>query len=78
MRDIEHSVMDFLTDFPGGSSIGPETELMQAGILDSVGLVRLIMFLESEFRISIADSEIAPDSFASPAAITAFVKRKQS
>jgi acyl carrier protein len=76
MRDIERSVMAFLGDIPSDRPILLETELMQAGVLDSINLVRLIQYLEAEFGISIADEEIAPQIFASPASIAAFVASK--
>ena len=76
MKNIERQVMGFLADFPADQPIARDTELMEAGVLDSTGLVRLILFLESEFKIIINDHEIAPESFSSPAAIASFVESK--
>ena len=78
MSDVETAVMEFLAEIPTDRPISRETELMEQGILDSTSLVRLILFLESRFRILIDDSEIAPESFASVAAIGAFVQRKRA
>lgn len=73
MQDVVARVLGFLAEIPAGREIGADTELMQQGVLDSTGLVRLILFLESEFRILIADHEITPERFASPSTIAAFV-----
>ncbi|MHB1103727.1 MAG: acyl carrier protein [Devosia sp.] len=51
---------------------------MEAGILDSFGVVRLIQFIEVEFNIHIADSDIGPSIFASGAAISDYVERKRA
>jgi acyl carrier protein len=76
MRDVESSVMRFLAEIPTDRPIKPDTELMTLGVLDSTALVRLILFLESEFKITIFDTEITPESFATPRAIAAFITGK--
>lgn len=78
MEQIERSVMAFMSDIESDTPILLDTALMERGLLDSIGLVRLIQYLEAEFGISIADSEIAPEIFISPATIAAFVARKQA
>jgi D-alanine--poly(phosphoribitol) ligase subunit 2 len=61
---------------PARPAVGPDTALMENGILDSTGLVQLIMFLESTFGIVVTDSDVAPETFATPNAIAAFVEAK--
>lgn len=60
-----------------GSAIGPETNLFEAGVLDSFGLIELVKFLEKEFSISIEDEEIASPALASLAGMTSLVERKR-
>jgi acyl carrier protein len=55
-----------------------DTELMEAGVLDSFGVVRLIQFMEEEFGISIPESDIGPALFASPGAISSYIEQKRS
>jgi acyl carrier protein len=68
--------MGFLAGMPARSPISPDTELMEGGFLDSTGLVQLIMFLETTFGIVVADSDVVPETFATPTSIAAFVATK--
>jgi len=55
----------------------PETaSLLDAGIIDSTGVLELVCFLESQFAIEIADDEMLPENLDSIAAISAYVQRK--
>jgi acyl carrier protein len=54
-----------------------DTLLMEEGIVDSVAMLAVIMFLESEFGIKVDDLEIMPENLESIARIAAFVAGKQ-
>ena len=47
-------------------------------LLDSVGLFRLIAFLEEEFSVVIEDEEITPQNFGTVARMAALVESKRS
>jgi len=46
-------------------------------IIDSLGMLELVAFLEKEFGITIADTELIPDNLDSLARVCAFVERKR-
>ena len=50
--------------------------LFSAGIIDSLGQIKLICFLEKEFRILINADELILENFNSVKKITDFVERK--
>jgi acyl carrier protein len=50
--------------------------LLDAGLIDSTGVLELVAFLESEFLISMADADIVPANLDSIAAIVAYVNGK--
>jgi acyl carrier protein len=50
--------------------------LLESGILDSLGILDLVTFLEQEFSITIADDELVPDNFQTIDGIVAFVERR--
>ena len=52
------------------------TQLMEAGILDSTGVMELVAFLESSFGIVIAEEDIIPGNLNSLENISTFVIRK--
>ena len=61
----------------GGAAIGPDTSLLDSGLIDSTGILELVSFLESEFGIVVADEEVVPEHFESVRAIAAFVDAKR-
>jgi len=57
-------------------SLPEHASLLDAGIIDSTGVLELVCFLESQFAIEIADDEMLPENLDSIAAISAYVQRK--
>lgn len=47
------------------------------GLLDSLGLLRLIQFLEETFRIQVGDGDVGEENFGTLERLAAFVSRKQ-
>jgi acyl carrier protein len=55
-----------------------DTLLIEAGVVDSLGIVRLVSFVESEFGISVGDTELLPEHFESIRTLSDFVEEKQT
>lgn len=55
-----------------------DASLIQAGILDSVGVLSLVTFLEETFEITVTDDEVEPENLDSIDAVTAFVTKKKA
>ena len=53
-------------------------DLIQSGIIDSLGIQKLIAFLESRFSINIADEELVPENFESIESIDSFIRNKHN
>lgn len=58
------------------NAIGDEDSLVRGGILDSTGIYELIMFIEEEFKFTIAPEEMTPDNFDTLVLIDAFISNK--
>lgn len=58
------------------NAIGDRDSLVRGAILDSTGIYELIMFIEDEFKFTIAPEEMTPDNFDTLDTIDAFVARK--
>ena len=54
-----------------------DTLLLECGVLDSLALLSLLMFLEEEFSISVDDYEVIPENFSTIDAICAYVRSRQ-
>lgn len=67
---------DFLYARPD-VSLGEEDSLLTNGIIDSMGIMELIAFVESEFAITIEDEEITEENLGTLGAIARFVAGKR-
>jgi acyl carrier protein len=55
--------------------IDPSESLLERGLVDSVGLLNLISFLESETGVRIPEDAMIPDNFESVETMEALVSR---
>ena len=59
------------------SALKDDQSLLDAGIIDSTGVLEIVQFLESDFGIKVEDTEIVPENVDSILRIAAFIGRKQ-
>jgi acyl carrier protein len=59
------------------AALKDDVSLMQAGIIDSTGVLELIMFLEEQFGVKVSDEEMTPENLDSVDRIAAFVGSKR-
>jgi len=57
-------------------SIKVDTSIFDSGLLDSMGLLFLIEFLNDEFGVEVNDEELNPKNFESINSIVSFVEGK--
>lgn len=50
--------------------------LLEAGLIDSTGILELVAFIETEFSIQMADADIVPDNLDSIETIVRYVESK--
>lgn len=58
-------------------ALDDNVSLMQTGVIDSTGVLELIMFLREQFSIEVADEEMVPENLDTVRNIVAFVERKR-
>lgn len=58
------------------TDLKPDESLLDSGIMDSTGILELVLFLEEKFSITIADEEIIPENLDSIKNIMAFLTKK--
>jgi acyl carrier protein len=57
--------------------LGGDVDLLQQGILDSTGVLEVVMFLEKDLGVNVDDAELVPENFGSINRLVGFVERKQ-
>jgi acyl carrier protein len=60
------------------SRLADSDSLMGKGIVDSTGILELIMHVEETYNVKVRDEEMIPDNFDSVANIVAFIERKRA
>lgn len=65
----------YLTD---PAQLVDDASLIESGIVDSTGILDVILFIEGEFDIHVGDRDATPENLDSIARIAAFVSRKQA
>ena len=61
----------------GDQNLADNQSLLEAGVVDSTGVLELVAFLEDTFHLQIADKDIIPQNLDTVDAINAFVERSQ-
>ena len=58
--------------------LADDTSLLETGVLDSLSLLRLVVFLEERFGIGVGDTDLLPENFSSVNAICAYVRVREA
>jgi acyl carrier protein len=77
--EIKGKVKSFIREnflFDSLVEIGDDESLLEKGIIDSTGVLELILYLEEEFGIKIEDAEVIPENLDSLSNIEALLKNK--
>jgi acyl carrier protein len=56
--------------------LGNTTPLLETGVLDSLSLLRLVVFVQERFGITVDDVDLVPEHFASVDAICAYLRSR--
>lgn len=56
-------------------TLAVDDNLIEKGLLDSLGILRVVSFCEEQFGVSIPDTEVLPDNMESVQAIAGLVER---
>jgi acyl carrier protein len=65
----------FTTD---DSALANNDSFLDKGIIDSTGILELVMYLEEELGLTVADEELLPENLDSINNLVKFVERKQA
>jgi acyl carrier protein len=60
------------------AELSDDLSLIDSGIVDSTGMLDVILFIEDEFSIHVADTETVPENLETIARIAEYVTRKQA
>jgi acyl carrier protein len=80
--NISAQVRELIRDnflFRQGVDNLPDTDsLIETGVIDSAGVLTLVVVLEEKFGITVHDDEVTPENLDGIAKLTAYIERKLS
>lgn len=80
MSKIHTEIQSFITErflLGNGAGLNAAQSLLDSGVMDSTGVMELVLFLEEKYSFRVADTELTPENLDSIDRIAAFVARKR-
>lgn len=78
--DIENLIRDFIARnllfSDSGYGYPDEASFLEEGIVDSIGVLELVGFIEETFGVVVEDREIVPHNFDSVTRLAEYIRRK--
>ncbi len=78
-RQIEALILEFLRDHLAGDEsleIEPDDNLLTSGLIDSVGIVRLIAHVRERTDVTVPPQDMVPDNFRTIRTMAAYVESR--
>ncbi|AGF54120.1 D-alanine--poly(phosphoribitol) ligase subunit 2 [Clostridium saccharoperbutylacetonicum] len=73
MKKILNEIIDYLSKVLTAEKIQEDTQLIEENMLDSLGIVSLLTFIETTFGIDLADDDFDINNFSSPLKIAELI-----
>jgi acyl carrier protein len=73
MASIETQLVEYLRGVTSRPELTVETELVESGIADSLTMMDLLVFIETELKVRLENSDLNADSFRSPATLAGLI-----
>lgn len=80
MQEIEATIKHYIAEnilFSPNYPHSDEDSFVEHGVIDSMNILELVVFLEERMEVQVEDHEINPDNFDSISRLATYVKRKK-
>jgi acyl carrier protein len=78
---LESLVNDYISreivQDPALLPLSNDASLLEGGILDSLSLLRLVVFLEKQFNITVGESDLLPENFDNVNTICTYLRERE-
>lgn len=73
--DIKTFINSEIIDGESNVQLTDDTQLIDTGIIDSLGIMKLLTFIEETFGLKVDEEDLVPDNFESIERITQLVDK---
>lgn len=78
---MEHVINDYISREivadPAQLPLSNDTPLVEDGILDSLSLLQLVVFLKERFDVTVNEADLLPENFTSVNTICAYLRAQE-
>ena len=82
MHSIEDKVASYIAEnilfSRHGYPYPHDASFLENGVVDSMNVLELVMFVEENFHVQVEDNEIVPDNFDSIVKLAAYIRGKSN
>ncbi|BDG06816.1 acyl carrier protein [Anaeromyxobacter oryzae] len=75
---VRDSLREFIRSWLLVDDLPDDASFLASGAVDSLGLVQLVAFVETELGVRVAEEDLVPANFDSVASIDTYVQRKRA
>ena len=76
LKDLEKYLLTEIAADLGKESLGVDEDLLEQGVIDSLGILKLVAFIEKTHGIKVMDEDVVPENFQSLNSMVTFVEQK--
>lgn len=78
--NLEAKIRSYIAEnllFSGsGYNYSDEASFLEEGIVDSIGIMELVAYVEDEFKVTVNDLDVTPDNFDSVSKLARYIRSK--
>ena len=78
--ELNTTIRQFIIEnflFEEDENLKEDTSFLEAGIIDSTGILELVSFIEENYGITVEDEELIPENLDSIANVAAYLGKKK-
>jgi acyl carrier protein len=76
IKGVEKFLLTEIAADLGKQTLDPDEDLLEQRVIDSMGILKLVVFLEKTHNIKVLDEDIVPENFQSLNSMARFVEQK--
>jgi acyl carrier protein len=74
--NVREQIRQFIRDSFLVDDFADDDSFMGTGLIDSLGIVQLVSFVEAEYAVKVPDTDLLPSNFDSVEKLAAYVERR--
>jgi acyl carrier protein len=75
--ELRSQIRSFILGYTGQPELADDRDIFTSRLVNSLFAMQLVLFVENQLGVTVADADLDLDNFNSVEAITSFVERKR-